>query len=104
MVRHRDWKYIFIANGGREQLFNLKEDPNELKNLAGAREDVARELRAKATAAADKPGARAALDNGGLRKFSFQPRPCARIYQFDRSRGVSGFPEHPGDVLRKTRG
>jgi hypothetical protein len=30
MVRSGDWKYIWMANGGREQLFNVKEDPNEL--------------------------------------------------------------------------
>ena len=30
MVLTDDWKYIFMANGGREQLFNRKNDPNEL--------------------------------------------------------------------------
>jgi len=32
MVLTDEWKYIFMANGGREQLFNRKRDPNELSN------------------------------------------------------------------------
>ena len=42
MVRQGQWKYIYMANGGREQLFDLADDPNELKNLAESRTDVAR--------------------------------------------------------------
>ena len=33
MVVTDQWKYIFMANGGREQLFNRKKDPNELVEL-----------------------------------------------------------------------
>src|SRR5207249_8024603 len=32
MVVTDEWKYIFMANGGREQLFNLTRDRNELSN------------------------------------------------------------------------
>jgi hypothetical protein len=35
-----------------------------------------------------------------LKYFPYEARPDMRIYQFDRSRGVTGFPEHPGDVLK----
>ena len=30
-----EWKYIWFFRTGEEQLFNLKDDPNELKNLSG---------------------------------------------------------------------
>ena len=100
MVRHREWKYIFMANGGRQQLFNVTDDAAELKNLAVSRAQAASGLRAKALAACDKPELRAALDGSGLRSFPFQERPHSRIYQFDRSRGVTGFPKKPEDALK----
>jgi arylsulfatase len=34
MARGGEWKYIYLANGGREQLFNLQSDPHELNNCA----------------------------------------------------------------------
>jgi choline-sulfatase len=37
MRRRADWKYIFMANGGRELLFNLSDDPSEIHNLASLR-------------------------------------------------------------------
>jgi choline-sulfatase len=103
MVRHRDWKYLFFANGGREQLFNVAEDSNELNNLASAEKDVVAHLRARATVACDRPGARQALENSGLRTFSFDSFPRHRIYQFDRSRGIRGFPKSPQDALAAFR-
>jgi hypothetical protein len=30
----RQWKYVWLANGGREQLFDLTDDPQETVNLA----------------------------------------------------------------------
>jgi arylsulfatase len=99
MVRHREWKYIFLANGNREQLFDLREDPGEFRNLARTRSDVAAQLRARAAADCARPELRAALDGNGLRSFPFQARPNRRIYQFDRARGVTGFPQRPQDVL-----
>jgi arylsulfatase len=103
MVRHRDWKYIFMANGGREQLFNLNQDPHELRNAMASHADIAEQLRSKAAAACDRPGAREALDGAKLRSFPFEERRRERIYQFDKSRGVTGFPTSPEDVLGKPR-
>lgn len=100
MVRQGPWKYIHLANGGREQLFDVCEDPSELSNLAAAQPELCSELRRAAIAACDVPGAREAVVAGEWRVFPFTPRPLARIYQFDHSRGVAGFPESPGDVLR----
>ena len=101
MVRKDRWKYIYMANGGRQQLFDVESDPNELVNLADSRPDVAAGLRAKAVAACRTPGARDALEGDSLRKFAFLARPAGRIYQFDHSRGVTGFPARPEDVLKQ---
>jgi choline-sulfatase len=104
MVRHQEWKYIFFANGGRQQLFHLGEDPGELNNLATARAEVAERLKAKAAAACGRPELRAALEGGALKAFPFTARPPRRTYQFDRSRGVTGFPARPQDVLARVAG
>jgi choline-sulfatase len=103
MVRHRDWKYLFFANGGHEQLFHVAEDPNELRNRVLEEADLVTHLRARATAACDRPGAREALASSGLRTFAYDRFPRYRIYQFDRSRGVTGFPKNPEDALAAFR-
>jgi hypothetical protein len=41
-----------------------------------------------------------ALEGDKLRTFSFRERKPMRIYQFDRSRGVLGFPDKPEDALQ----
>ena len=101
MVRFEQWKYIFMANGGREQLFNLKDDPNELVNLAEVRHDIVQPLKREAVSACQSPEMAPVLDGGALRTFVFQARPLQRIYQFDRSRGVTGFPSKLQDVLKQ---
>ena len=104
MIRDKDWKYIFMANGGREQLFNVNEDPDELRQKVDEEPDVAARLREAAIKAVSRPNIDRALDeDGALRAFPFEARPQRRIYQFARSRGVSGFPKHPADVLRFPR-
>ncbi len=103
MVRHGPWKYIYIANGGREQLFNLSEDGHELTNLASSRRDVADKLRRQAIAACRHPGAVDALAGDDLLSFPFAARPMGRVYQFDKSRGVNGFPARPQDGLEAYR-
>jgi len=94
-----------MANGGREQLFDVRNDPHELTNLAAQRLEVVRMLRATAASVCDVPGAHDALDpeTRDLRVFEFQRLPRHRIYQFDRSRGVTGFPERPEDALKAYR-
>lgn len=100
MVRHGDWKYIFLADGGREQLFDLREDPHETNNLASARGRVSADLRDRAAAFCDQPELRAALQDGKLRGLSFEARRLVRIYQFDHSKGVFSFPARPQDALK----
>jgi hypothetical protein len=41
-----------------------------------------------------------ALDGDELRTFPFRERPRTRIYQFDRSYGVVGFPDQPQKALK----
>ncbi|OXS58886.1 hypothetical protein B1A99_13070 [Cohnella sp. CIP 111063] len=92
MVRDADWKYIFMANGGREQLFHMKEDKDELRQLADARPDVLAALR---QAAVEEMSRHAALQDalafGDLRSFPYQERPLSRIRQFNLSIGVADF-------------
>lgn len=100
MVLTDEWKYIFMANGGREQLFNRRQDPNELSNCIASASKIRNELHALGVQACQVPGARDALDGEKLRAFPFRERSRTRIYQFDRSRGVVGFPDRPEDALK----
>jgi choline-sulfatase len=100
MVLMGEWKYIFMANGGREQLFNLKQGPNELSNRVSSCSRIRDDLYALALQACRAPGAMDALEGDKLRTFSFRERKPMRIYQFDRSRGVLGFPDKPEDALQ----
>lgn len=100
MVREGEWKYIYMANGGREQLFNVRTDPQERVQRLRDRRPVARRLYGIALEAASAPNVHRALGRGSLRAFPHHEMPRQRIYQFDRSRGVTGFPQEPGDVLR----
>ena len=104
MVRDADFKHIYLANGGREQLFSMAGDPMELRNLLADRPELARALREAAVAACRVPGAADALDGSSLRAFPYTERARTRIHQFDRSRGVTGFPDRPQDVLERTTG
>lgn len=83
MLRRGPWKYIYLANGGREQLFHLGNDPMELSPLSGTQPELAASLRAEAEAFSKRPGLYAALDGDRFRAFPFTHRPFSRIHQFD---------------------
>jgi choline-sulfatase len=102
MVREGDLKYIFMANGGCEQLFNVKDDPSEIRQRMGDMPEVAARLKTIAEKSLARTNADRALDKGGhLLVLPVADRPLRRIYQFDQSRGVYGFPDSPQDVLKK---
>ncbi len=103
MVRDETWKYIFFANGGGELLFNLTSDPQELHNRMTQRPEIGRLMREAAATACAVPGAADALRGDELRTYPYEERERRRIYQFDRSRGVTGFPDRPQDVLEAWR-
>jgi len=99
MARAGEWKYVFIANGGREQLFNTARDPQESLDLAQQEPAKLAELRSAAEQRLRTPLGEAALDGDGLKRFAFEMRPRRRFLQFDEARGVTGYPDRPADVL-----
>ena len=102
MVRDLSWKYIYMANGGREQLFHVETDPHELTNLAATESEVRRQMRDRLVKACDQPGARDAIESGDLITFGFESlAPSQRIRQFDTSMGPDDFPEDPGELIRR---
>lgn len=93
MIRTGSWKYIHLTNGGSEQLFNVASDPHELHEVHDVQAETTASLREAAIRALADQGVTAALadDRRSLRALPFEPRPLQRIYQFDRSRGVTSF-------------
>lgn len=49
-VREADWKYIYNATRGRDELYDLAHDPDEQVNLAGAHPERCRTLRRRLAA------------------------------------------------------
>ena len=51
MVRTPEWKYVVYPQAGREQLFRVAGDPDELRNLAGdaAYAEVLEDMRGRLT-------------------------------------------------------
>ncbi len=101
MVRDDRWKYIYFANGGMEQLFDVRNDQHELRNLAGSEPEISRQMRQRAVVACLQPGAQDALDGEDFKRLPFKKWEWQgeRIYQFDRSQGIAGFPKHPADAF-----
>lgn len=91
MIRRGPWKYIFMANGGLEQLFNLESDPDEVRLENDAQVQIVVEMRARLAGQLNQDGLKSALDGGKPRVFPFCARPLARIHQFDVSSGVHDF-------------
>jgi arylsulfatase len=65
MVRWGDWKYNYFANGGREQLFNLREDPNELRSVASEQPKLCADVRTHMAGYFRQEEATAFLDSDG---------------------------------------
>jgi len=98
MALHERWKYIFIANGGREQLFDLAADPNELVNRIDDRRDVAERMRRAAAERLARPNADRALAGEDLRSIPLEELPACRFYQLEV---MEKFPDDPVDRLRR---
>ncbi len=95
MIRRGPWKYIFLTNGRREQLFNLDRDPDELHECGSDHEETLEELGSLLRRKLEAEGEIEALVADGIAGPEFEELPKMRVYQFDRSRGISGFPERP---------
>lgn len=100
MVRTDQWKYIFMSNGGREQLFPFSgsqefsaiSKADEVQELSRAYPHICRELRAVGELQAKREGLEDALDtHGRYRTFTFRQFPRGRARQFDRSQGIEDF-------------
>ena len=90
MLRAGEWKYLWLANGGRELLFNLAANPREDVCLALAEPERVASMRADLAAILGaRETTRAALTGSDLRSFPFAPFPRRRIRQF--ARGISDF-------------
>ncbi|MFC2171845.1 sulfatase [Acidobacteriota bacterium] len=46
-LRSEGWKYLVNMNTGAEELYNLKFDPHEMKNMAGQNPEIAERFRAQ---------------------------------------------------------
>src|SRR5256886_6428932 len=79
---------------------DLLGDQNELSNCITSAPGIRNALYAMAVRSCRTPGAIDALNGDKFRAFPFRRRPLRRIYQFDRSRGVLGFPDKPEDALQ----
>lgn len=99
MIRETKWKLNFYANGGKKQLFDLLSDPQETINQIEKFPEIAKKLYEIALQECQHPGLKDSVENGNLKIFPYQERPKGRYYQFDASRGVTGFPNNPADAL-----
>ena len=94
MIRQGDWKYIWLANGGRQLLFNVRLDPNESRSLVVAEPAVLAYLRAEAIRVlSSRELTQPAISGGALLALRFEPFPRVRIKQF--ARGVTDFGQGP---------
>lgn len=101
MVRDKKWKYIFMANGGREQLFNINEDPNELVQKANDCPELVKKFRQAAIDKLSETTCKdAVLKEGDLKSFVFEERDLRRIYQFEGPNALRKFPDKPQDILK----
>jgi choline-sulfatase len=94
MLRQAEWKYVWLANGGREFLFNLRTDPAESRCHAAAEPALVAALRAEAARTlAARDLTRPATTDGTLQSLPFAPFPRVRIKQF--ARGITDFGQGP---------
>ena len=64
-VREGQWKYIFNATRGRDDLYDLGKDPNELTNAAADNGERCRRLRQRLAAWRDYVGRELAKARAG---------------------------------------
>ena len=97
MVREDDWKYVYLSNGDRDQLFDLAEDPRETDECASEKPEVVSRLRERAVRQLRADGLDVVLDGDDLRSYPYAERERRRIYQLP----MSSFPEEPADVFEQ---
>jgi choline-sulfatase len=76
----RDWKYVWLANGGREQLFDLTADPHEMANLAARDRDRCAAAHAQLVEWCRQTDFESALGpDGRLTQMPFEPTPLGEV-------------------------
>lgn len=92
MLRWKEWKFIYMANGGRQQLFDLNEDPLELTNLIAQRPDIV-EIMTKyiVQKCMQEEELHCMVSEGKLVSYPFEARPLQRLHQFDFSQGITDY-------------
>ncbi len=91
MCRWKQWKYIYFANGGLEQLFCTDEDPNELINYDRTNVEIKNMLRKKSIDFCHRPGLQQAIEGEEFIAHEFKPRDLVRLMQFDMSADIKEF-------------
>ncbi|SEE85564.1 sulfatase family protein [Ruania alba] len=103
MIRQDQWKLIFLANGGHRLLFDVDADPHELRPVQDSHPQVVEELTEALVTELLAEGRKDALVMAAGQPTRLWTQPYEtwerqRVYQFDRSRGVAGFPDFPSGV------
>lgn len=91
MIRWGDWKYIYMANGGREQLFHLGEDPDERILYNAGQPHIIEKMQKWNFDFCGRKGLLSAREGAAVKHFPYKERPRLRIRQFDLSGGVHDF-------------
>jgi hypothetical protein len=101
MLRRGDWKYIAYA-GYEPQLFNLREDPEEMRNLAKARPEVAKDMDARLRQAVDYTAVDAKVKRYNKESFrAWRAKLSEQEYQESMAQIYAGWkPEHE-QLIRK---
>jgi arylsulfatase len=103
MVREDRYKLIFLANGGHRLLFDVVDDPHELTPVQDKQPEVVEQLTKSLIAELESEGRTDTLITSSDGRSELWTQPYERwernrIYQLDRSRGVTGFPSRPQEV------
>ncbi|MBJ9992303.1 MULTISPECIES: sulfatase family protein [Paenibacillus] len=69
MLRWDRYKYIYHANGGKENLFDLLEDPDEFNDISAEHPELCRDCREQLEAYYSAHGLEEALDGDGLARY-----------------------------------
>ncbi|WP_436922951.1 sulfatase family protein [Halosimplex amylolyticum] len=92
MVREDDWKYVYAANGGREQLFDLDADPRETVDRSGDEPEVVERCRRAAVEWLREHGTTEYLDGDSLLSIPYERLEMGRYHP-----GTYGPPEETAD-------
>jgi choline-sulfatase len=92
MLRYKEWKFIFMANGGRQQLFNLNEDPLEMVNLAESLPSLVEEMTERVIKKfLQETELQGMVHQEKLVWYPFEARVLQRLHQFDFSQGITDY-------------